>query len=184
MRLRFLFISLCLLLAVACQKEDKVNTEAVDMTSSKTYHATVLWATCNLGATSPEKPGEYYTWGDDPCPKLLGAGWRMPTREEFTDLLNACTIEYVQYADQNWVVGCKLTSKKTGNSLFFPVFGYKDESGKTVDYNQKGYYWTSTPVGDAPGDAYSVKFNLENPLSEKKAYNKIYSLQIRPVREQ
>ena len=108
----------------------------------------------------------------------------MPTREEFTDLLNACTIEYVQYADQNWVVGCKLTSKKTGNSLFFPVFGYKDESGKTVDYNQKGYYWTSTPVGDAPGDAYSVKFNLENPLSEKKAYNKIYSLQIRPVREQ
>ncbi len=31
--------------------------EAVDLGLS------VLWATCNIGATSPEKAGEYYSWG-------------------------------------------------------------------------------------------------------------------------
>ena len=186
MQLRSLFIfSVCMLLAAAaCKKEDneRAEPEAVDMTSTKTYRASVLWATCNLGATSPDTPGEYYTWGeDDPCAEKLGEGWRMPTREEFSDLLDACNVEVIQYAEGSWVVGCKLTSKATGNSLFFPVYGYKDELGKIEDYNQKVHNWTS--VAFEPEYAESVRFSLDEPYCWKSKDSKVYGLQIRPVRE-
>ena len=175
-----------LLTVAACQKENKDEAEpdTVDMTSTKTYKASVLWATCNLGATSPDRPGESYTWGeDDPCAEKLGEGWRMPSREEFSDLLDACNVEVIQYAEDSWVVGCKLTSKTTGNSLFFPVYGYKDEDGKIVNYNQKGYYWTSTAF-DNPQEAESISFRLEEkPFYWKSKSFRTYGLQIRPVRE-
>ncbi len=63
------FAALCCaaLLFAACEK-DELNTnnndpkndtkEAVDLGLS------VKWATCNVGATSPEKYGNYYAWGE------------------------------------------------------------------------------------------------------------------------
>lgn len=79
----------------------------------------VKWATCNIGASSPEEPGNYYAWGEtstkntyseenyrfsvinignDICGTKYdaayvnwGSKWRMPTKSEFEELLTQCT---------------------------------------------------------------------------------------------
>ncbi len=60
-KLRF-FAALCCAAAVftACGNNDPKNDtkEAVDLGLS------VKWATCNVGATSPEGYGNYYAWGE------------------------------------------------------------------------------------------------------------------------
>lgn len=64
----------------SCEKEDKdaVSMEVfqaglvrVEAKDGKTYEAVdmgfpsgTLWATCNMGATSPEQNGDYYSWGE------------------------------------------------------------------------------------------------------------------------
>ena len=88
--------------------------EAVDLGLS------VKWRTCNLGADTPEEPGEEFKWGetaeplsyeelskygdgkntvlikeDDTAHYLLGGNWRMPTREEFDELTSKCTLTYI-----------------------------------------------------------------------------------------
>lgn len=75
---------------------------------------------------------------DDVATAVLGSGYRMPTREEIESLLKACesSKEYV-----NGVLGLKLTSKTTGNSIFFPTTGYM-EDGSLVQ-NGDLYVWSS-----------------------------------------
>ena len=53
-------ILLCLLLFVSLTAAARSSRghEYVDLGLS------VRWATCNLGASSPEKPGSYYAWGE------------------------------------------------------------------------------------------------------------------------
>ena len=31
-----------------------------------------LWASCNIGATSPEEYGDYFAWGEVRCPQKVG----------------------------------------------------------------------------------------------------------------
>ena len=135
----------------------------------------VKWATCNVGATSPEGYGNYYAWGET-SPKTIydednsktmdksmgdiggdsrydaatanwGSGWRLPTKSEFQELMDNCTWTWTT---RNGVNGCEVKSKKNGNSIFLPAAGYYD--GDTP-FNQgsSGYYWSSTP-----NDAYNA----------------------------
>lgn len=174
----------CLLhFAGACTKDDgaeKTAPEAVDMTSSKTTNAKIRWATCNLGASSEEKPGQYFKWGEDPCAEMLGPGWRIPTSKEFRELLDACTFEYVPYEEKSWLVGYHLISKYTGNSLYLPLWGYIDKQGETVEYNQEGYYLTSDENGE---DEVYVLHASNQPGTKQRliTMDKSLSFQIRPV---
>lgn len=76
-------------------------------------------------------------WGDQ---------WRMPTREEWTELISNC--------DWTWtaidgVAGTMATSRITGNSVFFPAAGNMVDAEHTHD--QLGcFYWTSSEYDDAP----------------------------------
>ncbi len=94
----------------------------------------VKWATCNVGANSPEGYGGYYTFDD--AQKLGGGRGRVPTYEELAELKNNC--------DWTWTVnGYKVTSKKNGNSIFLPATGRGD--GTSVYYeDSRGYYWSSS----------------------------------------
>jgi len=89
------------------------------------------------------------TWAttNDPCPE----GWRLPTREEFNSLINIANDKYVKLEEkvtyeqiiQNGVAGGKFTDKATGNSIFFPATGIRDNNGSL--YNRgAGYYWTKS----------------------------------------
>ena len=76
---------------------------------------------------------------DDAATANLGAGWRMPTKSEFEDLIKYCDITPATN-------GVTLTSTLTGNSIFLPYTGYWHEN--TLDEYSKhdsdcGHYWSS-----------------------------------------
>lgn len=70
----------------------------------------------------------------------LGAPWRMPTAAEFQELNNNCNSEWTTL---NGVKGRLFTSRRNGNTIFFPAAGrYEGTSLSSREYN--GYYWSST----------------------------------------
>ena len=143
---------------------DGQGMEAVDLGLS------VKWATCNLEASSPEQPGEFYAWGEtrgkktyspstytfhfrdniktlplnnDVAHQKLGGNWRMPTQKEFEELIENCTKVWTTYQGRQ---GMMFTSKINGKSIFLPAVGYVGSSSTYNRYEPEGYYWSSTPA--------------------------------------
>lgn len=137
----------------------------------------VYWASSNLGASTPEQYGDYFAWGEietkdsftagnysyseiptilpqshDAAYSVLGELWRMPTVDEWNELLNTnnCTWEWVTV---NGIDGYRVTSKVPGhteNSIFLPAGGYYNDSALYRN-GQRGYYWSSNSYsGYAP----------------------------------
>ena len=127
----------------------------------------ILWATCNVGANSPQEYGDYYAWGETTTkvnydeghytysgpldnPTILSAsndaatanwgnGWRMPNIEEFEELLRYCTYRPATYRRIN---GFHFIGPN-GNSIFLPAAGYCDHNA--LEYcTSEGYYWSRT----------------------------------------
>ncbi|MBQ6190567.1 MAG: Ig domain-containing protein [Bacteroidaceae bacterium] len=150
-----------------------------------------LWATMNVGATSPEDYGDYFAWGetegyndgkttfnwstykwcegsdntmtkycnnssygyngftddkteldleDDAAYVNWGPDWRMPSHEQFSELINS-NYTITEWTTQNGVYGRKITSKTNGNSIFLPAAGYRISSSLD-DAGSSGYYWS------------------------------------------
>ena len=72
-----------------------------------------------------------------------GKGWRMPTKEEFEELVTYCS--FPQYEKLNGRLGQKFTNHKNGRSFFLPATGHKENGSKHLEANGCGNYWTSTP---------------------------------------
>ena len=171
--------------------------QAVDMGLS------VKWCSCNVGATRPEEPGDYFAWGetftkaeykwptytlceggsdhslkkystssyygikddktvleavDDAAAQVLGGDWRMPTTEEMAELLNADNCTGVPDTE-NGVYGYRVTSKKTGNSIFLPAAGGMDVAGSGLRYlGERGFYWTASLDIDSSSQAWLMSF--------------------------
>ena len=141
----------------------------------------VKWATCNVGATSPEEYGDYFAWGEtspkekyteknsltygiqmsdisgnaqyDAARANWGGDWRMPTDEEMQELIDECTWTWTT---QNGVKGHKVTGPN-GNSIFLPAAGSRDGSSLD-DAGGSGYYWSSTPYGALDDIAHGLSF--------------------------
>ena len=135
----------------------------------------VKWATCNVGANTPEEYGDYYAWGEvetkesyepnnykfvnggspvndkntldienDVAHKEWGGKWRMPSREEFDELIQNCTWTWTT---QKGVNGFLVTSNKPGytdRSIFLPAAGLRSLSELRRSGNI-GFYWATTP---------------------------------------
>jgi len=140
------------------------------------------WATCNVGANSPEDYGNYYAWGETTTKSLYTAdnsltygrnmgdirgevnydaaranwegSWRLPTKREMEELLNNCTWTWTT---QNAVNGYKVTGLN-GNSIFLPVAGYCYGSLR-YDVGEYGSYWSSTPYERNTDDACTLGFS-------------------------
>ena len=69
-----------------------------------------------------------------------GGYWRMPTKEDFEELLRECTWEWTTLNGHN---GYKVIGPN-GNSIFLPAAGwrYGTDEGRV---GSGGYYWSSTP---------------------------------------
>lgn len=171
-----------------------------------------LWATCNLGATSPEETGYYFTWGetipcdaqnshnlnnitynlskgdslyfewklwvdihtyqwrdstkysknvaknlesiDDAATANLGAKWKMPSKEQLSELIDT-RYTYNSYIYYKGVRVRKITSKKNGNSIFLPVTGYR------------AYQWIGLPTS---GQYLATSSNRSLFFNENKIY--------------
>lgn len=146
----------------------------------------VLWATCNVGANSPEGYGGYYAWGEtttkssytgnncetwnkrisdimgtsrDVARAQWGDPWRMPTDAEFNELLQADNCEWT-WTTLNGINGYKVTSKKAGykgNYIFLPAAGWRTGDWP-FSQNQFGCYWSSTPKESSSLEAYCLDF--------------------------
>ena len=165
-------------------QEDNATTingyEAVDLGLS------VKWASCNIGAESPEEYGNYYAWGEietkdeystsncithgvsmddfsgdveyDAATANWGGSWRMPTRAEMRELMSQCTKEWTTL---NGVYGYLVTGDN-GNSIFLPAAGWRDDSYFRYA-GSDGYYWSSTPdAGSSHSTSYAYGLNFDS----------------------
>lgn len=154
-----------------------------------------LWANMNLYANSPEEVGYYYAWGEeirkvsytsnnwvgknfvDVAAKTLGEGWRMPTKEEFQELINYCVCTDDEL---NGIKGKRYTGLN-GNSIFFPNNGRIDNA-KTI-LSDKCIYVSSTLNGTnriyclVDNNIYTG-FNISNTSYYNDRYN---GYNIRPI---
>ena len=138
----------------------------------------VKWATCNVGASTPEGYGNYYAWGEtttkstynsftytyssNPTTLLLnrdavavnwGGNWRMPTLDELKELKEKCK--------WTWTRRGYTVTGPNGNSIFLPAAGcrYYSDLDNAGSY---GNYWSGSLSTDVSGYAYGLYFNSDN----------------------
>ena len=80
---------------------------------------------------------------DDAAHVNLGEKWRMPTREEFQELLDNCTVELASFSTGHEYGAFQFTSTINGNSIILP-FNYIDAVISTIGYEMGANYWTSS----------------------------------------
>lgn len=78
---------------------------------------------------------------DDAAAVKLGAGARIPTADEWQELIDNT---YQEKTTVSGVAGWRFTSKKNGQSIFIPNGGYKSTSGYDDYYKDQVYCWAST----------------------------------------
>ena len=142
---------------------------AVDMDLS------VAWASCNLGAAAPEEYGGYYAKeAAEDAAAAIGAGWRVPTDAELTELRTRCKWTW---SCVSGVYGYEVKSKTNGNSIFLPAAGYSTASG--LEYaGSCGMYWSST-LCDDPAKAWQINFLQDDVDRGSSSLN--LGLSVRPV---
>ena len=188
-----------------------------------------LWATCNIGATSPEDYGDYFAWGetegydsgktafnwstykwckgsnstmtkycryssygnegftddltelelaDDAAYVNWGPAWRMPSMEQFDELINS-SYTTSEWTTQNGVYGRKITSLSNGNSIFLPAAGFRINSS-FVDAGSLGVYWSRTLYSGSSYYAQGQRFNSSG--FDTIIYYRSDGQSVRPVR--
>lgn len=136
------------------------DVERPDINAPENVHSidlglSVKWASCNVGATTPEDTGSYMAWGemteksdycwasyfDENCERTLtsicgmadydvatamwGDEWRLPTLAEMQELCDRCTWSWTE---QNGQKGCTVTGPN-GQSIFLPAGGTRQGTG-------------------------------------------------------
>lgn len=113
---------------------------------------------------------------DDVAAAKLGNGWRMPTLEEFKELIEKCEWKWIK---RDGVPGYKVISKTNGNSIFLPCAGFfYDDSN--LGGTGGGYYWSFTPEGESNNAdyLYFCDHDIDWNYMERES-----GMPIRPVRE-
>ena len=91
----------------------------------------------------------------------LGGNWRMPTKDEWQELLDNCNVVWTADYGGTGVAGKVFTSKINGNSLFFPAAGYCDASSINL-IGSYGYCWSASWYSSSY--AWYLYFNSGNQL--------------------
>ncbi|MBQ2573585.1 MAG: hypothetical protein II575_05135, partial [Bacteroidales bacterium] len=157
------------------------------------------WATCNVGASTPEGYGDYYAWGEtspkssysssnytyssqpttlpssrDAATANWGTGWRMPTYDELNELKNNCT---VTWTTQNGVNG-RLFTGPNGNSIFLPAAGYRLDRGLN-NVGSNGDYYSGSNSSFSELSAYRLSF--DSGRCQMASGYRYYGYSVRPV---
>ncbi len=147
----------------------------------------IKWATCNVDVPGtftgkPEDAGMLYQWNritawvsignevadwdtiiptgetwdalTDPSP----VGWRVPNYAEVQTLFDVNRVSNEWVTIDSVTAGRKFTDKFTGNSLFLPATGYRnDNHGVLISRETHGFYWSSTKLDSI--NAYGFRIN-------------------------
>lgn len=115
---------------------------------------------------------------DDAATQKLGSGARMPTADEWRELVNNTTAEWMQMYG---VYGLRFTSSN-GNSIFLPAAGYRDSELRNAGV--KGRYWSSS-LGVVGSDAASdFNVSVDRTYMYSSGTNRYYGQSVRAVRSQ
>ena len=90
----------------------------------------------------------------------LGGNWRMPTYDEFQELIDNTTKTWTDDYGGTGVAGRVFTSKVNGNSVFFPAAGYCNGSSKVSAVGLDSYYWSAS--WRSSGTAWNLRFGSGN----------------------
>ena len=111
---------------------------------------------------------------DDIANVKWGGNWRIPTVEEFQELLDNCTWKWTKL---NGVKGFKVTSNIEGHtdkSIFIPAAGYKS-GPKLFNSCPTVNYWTSSLWTRQPHNSLDITFHYDEELKTyEDIYNEIY----------
>lgn len=97
---------------------------------------------------------------DDAARKVNGGSWRMPTQNEWQELIDNCTWTLQSNYNSSGVNGYLVTSKKSGytdKSIFLPMAGYRYGT-RISGRGMSGYYWASSLYAGIPCYGWSFKF--------------------------
>ena len=164
------------------------------------------WATCNVGASSPEDYGDYFAWGEtnpkveytwensvtygeqmsdissnaqyDAATANWGGSWRMPTEDEMQELVDYCEWEWTQV---NGVNGSKVVGPN-GSCIFLPAAGGRYGSSLSYD-GDGGYYWSSTPGDDNFINFRAYDLYFYSGSGDVGYGSRDYGLTVRPITE-
>ncbi len=94
---------------------------------------------------------------DDVATQNWGGNWRIPTIDEWEELLKNCDWKWTDNYNSTSMAGYIVSSKTNDNSIFLPAAGYHsyDELGNA---GSDGYYWSSSLYTGAPYYARRVYF--------------------------
>lgn len=115
---------------------------------------------------------------DDAARVNLGGKWRIPTREEWEELLEKCTWKWTSRGGVN---GYNVTGPN-GNSIFLPAAGDRGHDGLYGE-GSDGSYWSSSLDTDYPHVAWYLFFSSGYVIRDF-CYSARYNGQsVRPVTE-
>jgi len=140
----------------------------------------VRWADRNIGANAPTEIGNYYMWGavtpydanfnqyyhkDENLPAgrdvanySYGEGWRMPTDDEWEELVNACSWSKQSIDGHICMVGTPKQLQYASQRIILPCTGYY--SSAILYSSSTPEYWTS--VWAASNQAVLYSFPMAN----------------------
>lgn len=118
---------------------------------------------------------------DDAAYVNWGPAWRMPSIEQFDELINSSNTT-TEWTTKNGVYGRKITSKTEGftdRSLFLPAAGYFYHLSNNSE-GIVGHYWSRTFSSDSPCNARFLGFYSDKIGTAD--YYRYYGRSVRPVR--
>lgn len=115
---------------------------------------------------------------DDVALANWGPSWRMPTKEQFEELIhNDNTAQSRIYL--NNVMGLKITSLRNGNSIFLPDVNFRGYYRPYDIDEENGSYWSCSLRNSSPSTAYYLAITSHGYIND--VYRSC-GLHIRPVR--
>ena len=122
------------------------------------------------GILAPEHDAAHVHWGGK---------WRIPTKQEWDDLLSKCDWKRTQ---MNGVKGYAVRGRGAyaSASIFLPCVGYC--SGTSLsDAGSEGYYWSSVPYSVDDYGAWYLYFNRLARNHGTRGCDRDYLMSVRPV---
>ena len=229
-KIAFFMCGLCVALFMSCTT-NTTGTENGHEWVDLGLPSGTKWATCNVGASTPEEYGNYYAWGetetkstyswstyfdttdggstftkyttdgktvldleDDAARANWGGAWRMPTDEEWQELIEHCSWSWVSklwYEVEGYNGYGYEVEGPNGNTIFLPAAGNRGDGvidcGEDQHYTDddlgiaevNGNYWSSSL--DTERGAGSVYFSAGSAVYFGHDYRHYRGQSVRPV---
>ena len=114
---------------------------------------------------------------DDAATTNWGDGWRMPTNDDFQELVDNCDTAWITL---NGVNGMLFTSRNNGRFIFLPAAGIRLDNDLYYA-DSFGYYWSSSLKLDDIADAWKLDFSQDSYSMDDYNLRRRCGRSVRPV---